>query len=142
MSDYRHPIQLERVVFTRSVVIAIPEHKPSDPAQINPGPENSIKVFPIDGQEGQYQVSMGTKLNINGDPLYPYIIDMECIGIFSVDTKLSQEEATSGVMITGHSVLYGAIREAVAWLTGRQPFGSLMLGLSVLRPAQQEPAKE
>ena len=129
-------------MFTRSVVIAIPDHKPSDLAQISLGPENSINVTPIDGQEGKYQVSMGSKLNINGDPAYPYIIDMECIGVFSADTKLSNEEAMHGVTITGHSVLYGAIREAVAWLTGRQPFGPLMLGLSILRPAQQEPPKE
>jgi preprotein translocase subunit SecB len=142
MSDYKHPIQLERVVFTRSVVIAVPEHQPGDPAQPTLGPENSVNVTPIDGQEGKYQVSMGTKLNINGDPTYPYIIDMECVGVFSVDAQLSQEEAIRGVTITAHSVLYGAIREAVAWLTGRQPFGQLMLGLSVLRPAQQELPKE
>lgn len=142
MSDYNHPIQLERVMFTRSIVVAIPDYKPSDPAQINPGPENSINALPIDGQEGKYQVSMGTKLNINGDPAYPYIIDMECIAVFSVDPKLTLEEAMTGVTITGHNVLYGAIREAVAWITGRQPFGQLMLGLSVLRPAQQEPPKE
>lgn len=142
MSDDKHPIQLDRVMFTRSIVVAIPNHKPSDPPQLNSGPENSINVLPIDGQEGKYQVSMGTKLNVSGDPAYPYIIDMECIGIFSVDTKLTQEEATAGVTITGHSVLYGAIREAVAWITGRQPFGQLMLGLSILRPSQQEPHKE
>lgn len=142
MSDDKHPIQLERVMFTRSVVIAIPDHQPSESAQINPGPENSINVTPIEGLEGKYQVSMGSKLNINGDPAYPYIIDMECIGVFSVDTKLTQEEAMGGVTITGHSVLYGAIREAVAWISGRQPFGQLILGLSVLRPAQKEPPKE
>lgn len=129
-------------MFTRSIVVAIPDHKPSDPSQLNPGPENSINVLPIEGQEGKYQVSMGTKLNINGDPAYPYIIDMECIGVFSVDDKLTQEEARSGVTITGHNVLYGAIREAIAWITGRQPFGQLILGLSVLRPAQQETPKE
>lgn len=129
-------------MFTRSVVIAIPDHLPSGLTQISLGPENSINVTPIDGQEGKYQVSMGTKLNINGDPTYPYIIDMECIGVFSADTKLSKEEAMHGVTITGHSVLYGAIREAVAWLTGRQPFGLLMLGLSILRPAKQESPKE
>lgn len=142
MSDDKHPIQLERVMFTRSIVVAIPDHKPSDPPQLNPGPENSINVLPIDGQEGKYQVSMGTKFNVNGDPAYPYIIDMECIGIFSVDTKLTQEEATAGVTITGHNVLYGAIREAVAWITGRQPFGQLIMGLSVLRPAKHEPPKK
>lgn len=142
MSDYKHPIQLERVIFTRSIVVAIPDHKPSNPPQLNPGPENSINVLPIEGQEGKYQVSMGTKLNINGDPASPYIIDMECIGIFSVDASLTPEEAKGGVTITGHNVLYGAIREAIAWITGRQPFGQLMLGLSVLRPAQHEPPKD
>lgn len=142
MSDYKHPIQLERVVFTRSVVIAVPEHQPGDPAHPTLGPENSVNVIPIEGQEGKYQVSMGAKLNINGDPAYPYIIDMECVGVFSLDTQLSPEEAIRGVTITAHSVLYGAIREAVAWITGRQPFGQLMLGLSVLRPPQQESPKE
>lgn len=127
-------------MFTRSIVVAIPDHKPSNLPQLNPGPENSINVLPIDGQEGKYQVSMSIKLNINGDSAFPYIIDMECIGVFSADKELLKEEAMTGVTITGHNVLYGAIREAVAWISGRQPFGQLMLGLSVLRPA--EPAKE
>ena len=142
MSDNKHPIQLDRVMFTRSVVIAIPEHQPSDLAQKSIGPENVINLAPIDGQVGKYQVNMSSKLNINGDAAYPYIIDMECIGVFSVDTKLSEEEAVRGVMITAHGVLYGAIREAVAWITGRQPFGQLMLGLSVIQTTQQELTKE
>jgi hypothetical protein len=58
---------------------------------------------------------------------------MECIGDFEADAGLSDEEAERGVLITANSVLYGAIREAVSWLTGRQAFGSITLGLSVLR---------
>lgn len=142
MSDKKHPIQLERVMFTRSIVVALPDHQPSDPAKASPGPENKINLVPIEGQDGKYQVSMSSKLNINGDPTYPYIIDMECIGVFSADAGLSNEEAMRGVMITAHSVLYGAIREAVAWITGRQPFGQLMLGLSVIKATQEEPPKE
>ena len=142
MSDSQHPIQLERVMFTRSVVIAIPDHQPGDLAQKILGPENTINLVPIDEQEGKYQVGMSSKLNTIGDATYPYIIDMECIGVFSVDTKLSKEEAMRGVMITAHSVLYGAIREAVAWITGRQPFGQLMLGLSVIQTSQPEAPKE
>lgn len=141
MTEYVHPIRLEQVLFTRTVVIAVPNHQPSDTAQVSPAPENAINLTPIDGQEGRYQVSMTSKFNIKGEHAYPYIIDMECIGVFSADTKLSKEEAVRGVTITGHSVLYGAIREAVAWITGRQPFGQLMLGLSVLRPTQQEQPK-
>ena len=128
-------------MFTRSIVIANPDHQPGDPTQISPGPENTINLAPIEGQKGRYQASMNSKLNINGDAAYPYIIDMECIGVFSVDNKLTEEEAARGVMITAHSVLYGAIREAVAWITGRQPFGQLILGLSVIQTSQQEPAK-
>ena len=129
-------------MFTRSVVIAIPDHQPSNHAEKILGPVNAINLVPIDGQEGKYQVGMSSKFNADEDVAYPYIIDMECIGVFSVDTKLSKEEATRGVMITAHSVLYGAIREAVAWITGRQPFGQLMLGLSVLPTSQPEAPKE
>ena len=142
MSNIQHPIQLERVMFTRSIVIAIPDHQPGNLAQKIPGPANAINLVPIDGQEGKYQVSMSSKFNIDGDIAYPYITDMECIGVFSVDAKLSKEEAIRGVMITAHSVLYGAIREAVAWITGRQPFGQLMLGLSILPASQSEAPKE
>lgn len=138
MEDYKHPIQLERVMFTRSIVIAIPEHLPSEVVRVNPAPENTLNMIPVEGQEGRYQVNMTSKFNIKGEPAYPYIIDMECIGVFLADTKLSKEEAMRGVTITAHGVLYGAIREAVAWITGRQPFGQLMLGLSILRPPQQE----
>jgi hypothetical protein len=66
---------------------------------------------------------------------------MECVGMFIVDETLPPEEAVRGVTITAHSVLYGAIREAVSWITGRQPYGQLMLGLSVLRPKTQDEEK-
>jgi hypothetical protein len=61
---------------------------------------------------------------------------MECVAFFNVDDTLNEEEAKRGVTITGNSVLYGAIRESVAWLTGRQPYGGLLLGLTVLKPAK------
>lgn len=128
-----HPIGLERVMFTRSVVIAIPEHQPDD-GTLTISPENKIDVAVVDGEPGRYIATMSTVLNKDGDPAAPYTIDMECVGLFSADESLSAEEATRGVMITAHSVLYGAIREAVSWITGRQPYGQLMLGLSILKP--------
>lgn len=128
-----HPIGLDRVMFTRSVVIAIPEHKPDD-GTLTISPENKIDVAAVEGEPGRYVATMNTILNKDGDPSAPYTIDMECVGLFFADESLSAEEATRGVMITAHSVLYGAIREAVSWITGRQPYGQLMLGLSILRP--------
>lgn len=128
-----HPVVLENVYFTRSIVVAIPEYKPDD-GMLADSPANAIDIATIDADAGRYVATMRTTMNQEGGPSAPYLIDMECIGTFVVDKALPQEEAHRAVMITAHSVLYGAIREAVAWLTGRQPHGQVMLGLSILKP--------
>ncbi|OGS92691.1 MAG: hypothetical protein A2061_02160 [Gallionellales bacterium GWA2_59_43] len=135
MENKPFPIRLERVMFTRSVVIAVPEHEPKDNDVARPGPENRIDITKVDDATNTYQAVMRTVINADKNKDDPYLIDMECIGLFHVDPDLEQDEAIRGVTITGHSVLYGAIREAVAWITGRQPYGQLMLGLSVLKPS-------
>lgn len=141
VSAVKHPISLVRVVFTRSVIVSIPEHKPAEEktAQLSDaktitGPTNKIDVVQVTGMPGLYQASMRTLLNQDGDPIDPYIVDMECVGIFKVDGSLDAAEAIRAVTITAHSVLYGAIREAVSWITGRHAFGPLVLGLSILQP--------
>lgn len=133
MNSVSYPVTLEKFFFTRSVVIAVDSHIPGGGA-LSIGPENKIELFPVDNKPGQYQVRMQSTFNSNGDPSAPYSIDMQCIGFFTVDNNLTHEEALRAVTITGHNVLYGAIREAIAWITGRQPFGSLVIGLSVLQP--------
>jgi preprotein translocase subunit SecB len=133
-----HPISLQTVLFVRSTVIAIQAHIP-DGMLISTNPENNIAVTKVEGQPGQYNASMRTVINQAMESTSPYHIDMECIGVFTADDTLSEEEALRGVTITAHSVLYGAIRESVLWLTSRQPFGPLMLGLSVLKT---QPAPE
>ena len=133
MEPKPHPVVLENVYFTRSVVVAIPEHKP-DNGVLAASPTNTVDIAAIDDDEGRYVATMRTILNQEGNPSTPYHIDMESIGTFVVDRELPKEEAQRAVMITAHSVLYGAIREAVAWITGRQPYGQVTLGLSILKP--------
>ncbi|MNR26436.1 hypothetical protein D3C85_1436470 [compost metagenome] len=80
-------------------------------------------------------------MNASLDAALPYSIDMECVAQLTTDGTLTEDEAKRGVYITAHSVLYGAIREAVLWITSRQPYGPLQLGLSVLQSAAPaEPA--
>ena len=140
MEPAPYPITLERVFFTRSIIVAVPAHIPGNGVLLSP--ENKIDLIAIKDEPGRYQVTMHSTLNNNGDPSAPYIIDMECVGLFVADASLATEEATKGVMITAHSVLYGAIREAVAWITARQPFGQLILGLSVLQSAPSAAAPQ
>lgn len=127
-----HPITLDKVAFTTVVIHAIPGF---DPTSANPTvlPENKINVSKIEGDLGTYSATMTTTINPKREPTGPYSVVVECLGIFHADmSQLSEDEAARGVTITAHSVLYGAIRETVAWLTSRQPHGTLMLGLSVL----------
>lgn len=129
------PITLMRVFFTRSAIMAVPQHTPG--AQFSITPENKIDVTRV-GEESHYVATMQTSFNQACDPSAPYVIDIECVGIFS--TALPMEEAVRGITITAHNVLYGAIREAVSWITGRHVYGTLTFGLSILKP--KRPDKE
>ncbi|MEO8418740.1 MAG: hypothetical protein ABI475_08460 [Methylophilaceae bacterium] len=135
----KFPIELRKVYFTKSIVVAIPEHVPDMIDATKYSPDNNINVQPIEGSDNDYIVAMTTKLNMDKDPTDPYMVDMECIAILHVNNpEMSKDEALKGVTITGHSVAYGAIREAVSWITGRHPYGSLSLGLSILNQKKPE----
>lgn len=138
MDQPAFPITLEQVFFTRSIVVAIPNHAPTESTQPIT-PDNLINVLEVEPESNRFQVTMSCKMNMGGDPAYPYVIDMECIGVFNADKSLNNKDALRGVTITSHSVLYGAIREAVAWITSRQPHGQVMLGLSVLQGKPSAP---
>ncbi len=135
MEPQSFPLTLVKVFFTRTMVVAVPEYKTAG-VSLTMSPENSIDVKPVDGQQGHYAAAMRTMFNKACDPSAPYFIDMECIGIFTAKGAVSAEEAVRDITATAHGVLYGAIREAVSWITGRQAFGQLTLGLAILQPKE------
>ena len=134
-----HPIRLEHVIFTRSIVVAVPGHI-KNPQLLANAPVTTINVAKVEGEPKSYEASMQLVINPQADKADPYHIEMECHAKLIVDDTLSDEDAYRGVFITAHTVLYGAIREAVAWITTRQPYGGLMLGLSVLNPTPKKNA--
>ena len=138
----QHPIALGQVFFTRTVVVSMPNHKTTTDGLIVLPPENTLDVAPMPEMPGEYIATMRTRLNPENDPSAPYHIDMECVAFFKADDSLSEDEAMRGVTITAHSVLYGAIRESISWITGRHPHGALGIGLSVLQNKQKTETKE
>lgn len=97
-------------------------------------PKNQVSVQTNPENEREMMCVMRTKFNEERSTDGPYFVDIECAARFSIrDEKLSQDEAKRGVLITGHNVAYGAIREAVNWITSRHVNGPLILGLSVLQ---------
>jgi preprotein translocase subunit SecB len=128
-----YPIELKSVFFVKSIVVAIPTYSNNNNETLGIGPVNHIDVSLAAEETNEYAVAMKTLFNEESSSLAPYMIDMECIALFKVDSQVNRDEIIRRLTITGHSVLYGAIREAVSWITSRQPNGPLNLGLSVLK---------
>ena len=133
----RDRIQLKQVLFTRMEVVSLPQHNLDDKNGLKFGPKNHVKVE-YNEDERTYICGMNTILNEDKDPADPYYINMECLVLFEAHPELPKDEALKAVTVTGHSVAYGAIREAVSWMTSRQPFGPLALGLSWLTPTAKD----
>lgn len=134
----KFPVELKQVYFTRSIVVALPNYELKDVVVIHSPPVNTINVQYIEGSDNDYVFVMQTLLNEDKNPLDPYMIDMECVAQLHINSELSKDEAMKAATITGHTVVYGAIREAVSWITGRHPFGPVSLGLSILTPKKSE----
>ncbi len=135
------PFELLGVVFTNSVVKAIKGYSP-DAANAQLTPKNEVNVQA--DQEGKRQFWCGARTVYNAEQSKDgaYYIEIECLARFRViDDEMSDEEAKRGITITGHNVTFGAIREAVSWITSRHVHGPLLLGLSVLRTTKAPEAK-
>ncbi|QCB46620.1 hypothetical protein [Hydrogenophaga sp. PAMC20947] len=138
MSALNPAYSLVQLFFVRSVVISIPEHKPESTEEINT--ENVIDVRRDEQDSKVFVCSMRSSTNIERKPTYPYHIDMEAVcSLRQIDDTLDDALALRGATITAHSVLYGAIREATSWITSRQPWGQIQLGLSVLTTKAEAP---
>lgn len=128
------PLQLQGLFFTRSIVVAMPGYDASLPIDEPITPSNSLDVKRIEDSPARFMVTLQSTFNPESLAQYPYFIDMECLAVFSVVADIPEEEALRAATLTGHQVTYGAIREAVMWLTSRQPNGPFLLGISVLTP--------
>lgn len=138
MNKVTSPFALERVLFVRNVVISMQGFSPEHEAPLNI--KNSIDVRRDEKDKNLFAATMRTIINPEQSSDHPYSIDMECVcGLQLIDPSLDDETAQRGATITAHSVLYGAIREATTWLTGRHPWGPLTLGLSVLQSGPSKP---
>lgn len=134
-ADKPFPFLLEQVLFVRSHVTAVSGFDPQNSNTSALSPVSKIEIKIEDGQVRRGIVSMTCQFNSEGSSQAPYIVDMECIGVFQViEADLQGVALEKGLTITAHNVLYGAIREAVSWISGRHINGPLVLGLSILRP--------
>jgi preprotein translocase subunit SecB len=139
MAKNQYPVALGQVLFTKTFIESISTFNDNSEAIIGITPSNGITVQK-DSDSNQYVATMSCVLNEEKTDKSPYFIDVQCIGTFIVNKELikDEDEAKRAVTIIAHNVLYGAIRETVAYITSRQAFGTFTLGLSVLTQPEKK----
>lgn len=132
-----HPVNFVDLFFTELSMKAVPGLNPPEHENLA-APNNRITVSRLP-EPGFYEAVMRTNIDPDESAKGPYRVAVECHVVLQADDTLDDATALRAVTITAHNVLYGAIREAVAWITGRGPYPALKLGISVLRPVDQAP---
>ena len=82
-----------------------------------------------DNPATRFIVGLSLQLPDEGDTPPPYIVDVKCVGYFSIDKSAFPDPIKRydvGV-VNGASLLYGAIREMIATTTSRLWYGKMVL---------------
>jgi hypothetical protein len=132
------PVDLFSVYFTKTIIESLPGFDFGNGQPDTSATENKISVSSPSDPEGVFIITMNTSYNIERSDRYPYYMDIECIVLMKARDGHDPLEQKKAAHISGHSVAYGAIRELVSWVTGRHPFGTLTLGLSIIQPKPPE----
>jgi preprotein translocase subunit SecB len=92
------------------------------------------RVFLNKVSETKYQVGVGILLTkeVNSDP---YNIEALGLGVFTVDEKLEEEDRLKTVVKNGPNLVYGGLREFIATVTGRGPYGEYFLPATIFEPS-------
>ncbi len=121
------PLQLDRYFFTHSTVRANPEHNPAGDRQGS----RVIPTFlsqPLAERPGAYTVEMTVVLDETTSVNPPYFFSISAFAVIVTPPTLDPAAAGTAVRGTGFNVLVGAIREHLATLTARGPWGLFVFG--------------
>lgn len=135
-------VSIVRYFFTKFCVVSNPDHAQNGIGFVNDPIESSLDVQQTEKGGNIYIAQQRIKLDATNNPSLPYSLDVECIGIFKVEPALEEKQRVPMIMTLAHNVLYPSIREAVLIATGRQPWGPLSIGVSILQGSSEETVTE
>lgn len=123
-------IWLENLFFPHQVVRANNGH------QAQGSRDGSQVVFEhgmekIAGRENAFGLQLAVRLDEEKSVNAPYVFTVVAYGVFAVDPEnaLSEDKIQEMLMSTGMPVLVGAVRERLADLTARAPWGIFNLNI-------------
>lgn len=89
--------------------------------------ESDIEVAQSKTQERRWRVQLAIKFSAKGTAVAAHKGEVTYVGIFTVDPAYPVENIPRLVAVNAPSILYSAIRELVALLTGRGPLRTVQL---------------
>ncbi|MFZ1547899.1 MAG: hypothetical protein WAT12_12510 [Candidatus Nitrotoga sp.] len=132
------PLQLKQYFFTQIECKANPQYDQAGNAM---GSKIDCKfaVNPIDGQEDALGIELTVWVDANTSENPPYSFRVSAFGVLNIAQNTSIEVATQLANVTGMQILVGAVREEIARITSRGPWGAFMLPIILLSPASPQP---
>jgi preprotein translocase subunit SecB len=98
-------------------------------ARVNTHLEHAVAQEDQESPVDQFLVVLRIELTNEGENPPPYLVDVKCIGYFTM-AKIFSDERTKRIdtgVVNGASLLYGAVREMVSSVTSRSWYGELVL---------------
>ncbi|MEW6563305.1 MAG: hypothetical protein AB1400_08770 [Pseudomonadota bacterium] len=130
------PLQLKQYFFTQIECNANPEYRPEGTVNI----DSKFVAAPSEDGPGVFTAELSMWVNEETSENPPYFIKISGFCVLQAAPDVSPEMANQLAVTSGAQVLVGAIREEIARLTARGPWGTFMLPLiPVSPPVPQQP---
>lgn len=124
-------LQLKNYFFSKVSIEANPGYKPK-PGKDIPAPKVTPKTLVNKKDPLDYQVT----LDIISEPGGPYDFELKAVGFFRADENYPEEKRHMVVVNNACTMLYTASREFLANVTGRGPWGAVLLPTTSFAPSQ------
>lgn len=122
------PLQLRQYFVTEIRITARRQFKAKEGWAYNVQNLGSdIKCHKHDKETGKWRVALRLRYNSRPDENVPYDFSIAIVGLFEVLEKWPTAKAKSLVCINAPAMLYSAAREIIAMISGRGPWGTMLL---------------
>lgn len=126
------PLQLRQYFFTKVTSEANPEYDPTG----NLRGTHITPNFSSNLLDGQNAIAIDCVISVDRDASenVPYFFEIAAFGVLDILADTPLEIALSNAQVSGIQILVGAIREKLAGITSRGPWGAFMLPIIPIVP--------
>ncbi len=122
------PLRLEAYFFPRVLVEANPNFGNAGtnrevPIRFSAHPQVSVHTKdPL-----RFRLILSIRVDHDENHPSPYGVELDAVGFFRVDETVAEDQRATLVHVNGSTILFAAAREFLLGITGRGPWGGVML---------------